>query len=303
MKPLAGLRILVCGKGGSGKSSVVTLMSHVLHDQGYNVLLLDGDASNPGGLARLVFGLKKGPKPLIDFFGGRERVECPVDDPSPLTRKGDSIPVTEKPIDLAELPPSYYVQKNNITLFQVGKIQNSYEGCDGPMSKITRDYIVKGEHVMLIDVEAGIEHFGRGVEKNIDIVLVVVDPTYESFTIAERVTKICNLMGIERVWVIINAVQSEFMKSTMIKELRKKKTEIFGSITYDHEIAKAGLMGDAIDGSKAKNDIVKIAKKLEDFMLILPQNRSNKKKGKILDELKSVADTTYKKMTSIINRI
>lgn len=48
-------------------------------------MVLDGDASNPGGLARLMFGSKTGPKPLIDFFGGREKVECPVDNPASLT--------------------------------------------------------------------------------------------------------------------------------------------------------------------------------------------------------------------------
>jgi len=54
MKPLIGKRILICGKGGSGKSSIVTLMAQVLEKKGYPVILIDGDASNPGGLLRLV---------------------------------------------------------------------------------------------------------------------------------------------------------------------------------------------------------------------------------------------------------
>ena len=67
--------MLVCGKGESGKSSIVALMAYVLHDKGYKVMVLDGDASNPGGLARLMFGLKVGP-PYGHCFsragGGRE---------------------------------------------------------------------------------------------------------------------------------------------------------------------------------------------------------------------------------------
>lgn len=272
MKPLSGLRILVCGKGGSGKSSIVTLMAKTLQDKDYKVLLLDGDASNPGGLARLAFGLKIGPKPLIDFFGGRDLVECPVDDPSPLTRKNDSSPVPEKGIDMAEIPSGYYVQKNNITLLQVGKIQRAYEGCDGPMSKVTRDFIVKGEQVTLIDVEAGIEHFGRGIEKNVDVVLITVDLTFESFAIAERVTKLCRFMGIERVWAILNRIPSKEVESVMINELNKREVEILGSVNYDLKIMKAGLEGTAISRSKAMEDVAKLMKRLEHFISITPTN-------------------------------
>ena len=55
-KPFLGKRILVCGKGGCGKSSIISLMAHILRDETYRVIVLDGDASNPGGVARLMFG-------------------------------------------------------------------------------------------------------------------------------------------------------------------------------------------------------------------------------------------------------
>lgn len=71
MKPLNRKRILVCGKGGSGKSTLVALMAAVLQRKGYGVMVLDGDASNPDGLVRLLFGkgVQDEPKPLIAFFG------------------------------------------------------------------------------------------------------------------------------------------------------------------------------------------------------------------------------------------
>ncbi|HSO82879.1 P-loop NTPase, partial [Thiocapsa sp.] len=102
-RALARKRILVCGKGGSGKSTLVALIAAVLQRKDYPVMVLDGDASNPEGLVRLLFGVgvKSEPKPLIEFFGGTERVTCPVDDPSPLTRIGESDPVPAKPINLS----------------------------------------------------------------------------------------------------------------------------------------------------------------------------------------------------------
>jgi CO dehydrogenase maturation factor len=270
MKPLQGKRILVCGKGGSGKSSIITLMANELQCRDYKVILLDGDASNPGGLARLAVGAKHGPKPLIDFFGGREMVECPVDNPSPLIRLSDGSPVIEAHIDLEEIPREYFIRKNNLVLLQVGKIRQAYEGCDGPMSKVTRDFIVKGEYVTLIDVEAGIEHFGRGVEKHVDIVLIIADPTFESFEIAERVTILCRLMGIKQVMTILNGAQTPEMESMMRENLKKRRIKILGSVRYDPEIRKAGLEGKALGFCPAQEDLAKIIGKLE----MLPTSES-----------------------------
>lgn len=262
-RPLSGKRILVSGKGGSGKSSIVALMADALHEKGYEVIALDGDASNPGGLARMMFGVKRSPKPLIEFFGGRIRVECPVDNPAPLTRKDDALPITERNIDLDEIPSEYFFQKEGIVLFQVGKIKEACEGCDGPMSKVTRDFIVKGGQVTLIDIEAGLEHFGRGVEKNVDVVLTDVDPTFESFLIAEKVVKLCKAMGIEKVWALLNKVQSKEMESIMIKELKKRNVKTIGLVHHDPKIVKAGLEGAALDKCEALEEVKQIVERLE----------------------------------------
>jgi CO dehydrogenase maturation factor len=261
--PLSGKRILVCGKGGSGKSSIVSLMANMLSSKGYKVMVLDGDASNPGGLARLMFGDKIGPKPLIQFFGGRAKVECPVDNPAPLTRIGDMISIAENNLDLTEIPEEYFLEKEGTLLFQVGKIERSCEGCDGPMSKVTRDFILKGDHITLIDVEAGIEHFGRGVEQHVDIVLVVTDPTYESFLIAEKVSNFSREMGKEQVWAILNKVQSEEMQSVMQEELKNKKVNTIGTVLYDSEIIKAGLKGLPFTKFRALEDVRIIVEQLE----------------------------------------
>ncbi|MEX0681426.1 MAG: hypothetical protein WD097_08600 [Balneolales bacterium] len=56
MNSLIGKRILVCDKGDGGKSSVITILAHFLHSKDYKVILLDGDAFNPGGLRQLIAG-------------------------------------------------------------------------------------------------------------------------------------------------------------------------------------------------------------------------------------------------------
>lgn len=266
MKSLLNKRILFCGKGGSGKSSIVSLFGNELQKQRYKVILLDADASNPGGLFRLLSDKNKAPKPLIEFFGGREKVTCPVDDPSPLTRLDNKLPINEVAIKLSEIPKQYSLKKNNLTLFQIGKIQEACEGCDGPMSKVARDFIVKGDFVTLIDIEAGIEHFGRGVEKNVDVILIVVDPTFESFIIAEIVKRMSFLMGNKNVWAILNKVDSKETDATMQNALKKREVNYLGSINYDKEIHKAGFEGKMIIKCKAEKRITSIVKKLENIL-------------------------------------
>jgi CO dehydrogenase maturation factor len=165
--PLRGQRILVCGKGGSGKSSLVALLAKALAARGYAVVALDGDASNPGGLARLLLDEPTPTRPLIEFFGGREHVECPIDDPSPLTRVGDATPVLERPIAIEEVPAEYRVDQKGITLMRVGKITRALEGCEGPMSKVTalEEAGFEGRPVPLGPVAAEVEAIVRALER------------------------------------------------------------------------------------------------------------------------------------------
>ena len=161
-KIFANKRIGVFGKGGCGKSTIVVLLAQALRKSGYQVVVLDADSTN-AGLYRAL-GYENPPVSLIDYFGGPVfsggKVTCPVDDPTLLS---------ESIIHLDEVPEQYYTfDKKGLFLFQLGKIgdKGPGAGCDGPISKITRDLRVRGvgeQLVTLIDVKAGLEDFARGV--------------------------------------------------------------------------------------------------------------------------------------------
>jgi len=270
MKPIAGKRILVCGKGGSGKSTIVALMADILQKREYKTLVLDGDASNPEGLIRLMFGLgvKNEPKPLLEFFGGLDVVTCPVDDPSPLTRIDDQVPIPEKRIDIArEVPSEYYIEKRGISLFQAGKIESYGQGCDGPAEKVVRDFMVQGAWVSLIDMKAGIEHFGRKIPDTMDMILVVLDPTLESVSIAKRIESFCRKTKMKNFWLILNKIDSKKMESMMMEKLGELKSRVVGSVSYDPELVQRELAGGSLITGKTREDIEQIVDRLEKFVL------------------------------------
>ena len=265
-RPLYGKRILVCGKGGSGKSTLVALMATVLQRKAYEVMVLDGDASNPEGLVRLLFGLgvEGEPKPLIEFFGGTDTVTCPVDDPSPLTRIDDLTPVPEHRIDMyKEISPEYYLRKGSTTLLQAGKIETYGQGCDGPLEKVVRDFMIEGDAVNLIDMKAGTEHFGRRIPDRMDIILGVLDCTLESVSIAKRVAGFCQEAGIENFWLVLNKIESEEMESMLMDKLADLREKVIGSIPYNQELIKAGLSGNALDECKTLEEVERIVERLE----------------------------------------
>jgi CO dehydrogenase maturation factor len=173
---LADQRIGIFGKGGSGKSTVTVLLAKAIASRGVGVCILDADSTNIG--MHTVLGLGRRPRSLIDYFGGTVfcggRVSFPVDDPTSLP--GADIP-------LACLPMEYYGRtEDNIILLSAGKIggHGVGSGCDGPISKIVRDIVIRWDddpHLWLVDHKAGFEDTARGVSTKLDWAIVVVGPS------------------------------------------------------------------------------------------------------------------------------
>jgi CO dehydrogenase nickel-insertion accessory protein CooC1 len=186
MKSLHKKRIGILGKGGSGKSTITVLLSKIFAKQGYTVVVLDADSTNIGLYKAL--GFKKAPRSMMEYFGGTTfgggLVTCPVDDPTFLPKAK---------ISLEKISCAYYVKnQQGILLFVLGKIgdKGPGSGCDGPISKITRDLTISdaGDNVItLIDLKAGLEDSARGVITSLDGIITVVDPTNAAIQIAKDI--------------------------------------------------------------------------------------------------------------------
>lgn len=233
-------------------------MANVLEDRGYEVVVLDGDASNPEGLVRLLFGLgvEDEPTPVVEYFGGVERVTCPVDDPSPLTRVGESVPVPDQPLDLErELGAGYRLATGNLRLYVVGKIEEYGQGCDGPLEKVVRDFVVAGPSVTVIDEKAGVEHFGRRIPDRVDVILGVLDCTRESVSIARRMMDFAADTGKGNVWFVLNKVATPEMSATMRGLLGDIAGRVIAEVPYLPQLAERALSGEPVDAETAAAQI------------------------------------------------
>jgi len=253
-------KISVCGKGGSGKSSVVTLLANGMRERGYRVLVVDSDESNPG-LYRML-GFEKRPNPLLGLVGGKKNVFRTFSEESEPSKNI----LTQEEIRTADLPPQYIVGADGIGMVCIGKILQSLEGCACPMGALSREFLkrlrLQEDEVAIVDMEAGIEHFGRGVETSIDSVLIVVEPSFDSLELADKINTLATEVGMDNTWTILNKVMSEEVALKLKDELEKKGISVIGSIGYDPDIFQSGLEGRLLQGSKAERDIGKILDQL-----------------------------------------
>ena len=289
-QPLANKRIGIFGKGGAGKSTVVVLLAGAIQARGYQVCVLDADSTN-FGLSQAL-GIGSPSKPLLDFYGGAVfsggLVTCPVDDPTPL-------PNAE--IFLDELPPQYYARnEDGITLLVTGKIgdQGPGAGCDGPVAKIARDFVVRGRHqefVTLVDFKAGFKDSARGAVTGLDWAVIVIDPTTASLKMAvdmrnmvdqikadvlpatahlespEMVAlanKIFTEARIEDVFFVLNQVPDSEIENYLREQLKQRDITPIGVISEDPSIPLAWLKGTQVHATKGLSEVQIIVDKLEE---------------------------------------
>lgn len=291
-KKLAGKRIGLFGKGGSGKSTVTVLLAKMLRKRGYDVCVLDADSTNVG--LPQVMGYKQPPTPLLDYFGGMVfsggLVTCPVDDPTPLDGAE---------IILEELPQQYYERnKEGITLMAAGKIGNQGPGagCDGPIAKIARDFNIQGrkeqQPVTLIDFKAGFEDSARGAVTSLDWVIVVIDPTTAAVEMAINMrdmvdqimadvlpatshletpdlvfwaNKIFTEAAIQGVLFVLNRVPNREIEEYLRKKLVEAGIDPIAVIHEDHSISSSWLKGLPIEETPALEEVLDVIDGLEEM--------------------------------------
>jgi CO dehydrogenase maturation factor len=242
------MKISVCGKGGSGKSTIVSLLASEAQARGYHVLVVDSDESN-SGLFRIL-GFDQPPIPLMELVGGKSGLKEKMSQPNVLTE--DQIPIDY-------IPPQHLIERNGLTLVSIGKILQSLEGCACPMGVLSREFLkkltLKEDELVIVDMEAGVEHFGRGVETSIDSVLIVVEPPFESLEVAEKIHSLAVGIGIDNVWAILNKVPSDEIAAKLEGKLAEKGMAVIGCIHFDPEVFESSLEGGVLGKGKAAGEI------------------------------------------------
>jgi len=240
------MKISVCGKGGSGKSTIVALLANEARGRDYKVLVVDSDESN-SGLYRML-GFDHPPVPLMELVGGKKSLKGKMAKPDIFAASH---------ISLEDISPQHMARKDGLMLVSIGKILQSLEGCACPMGVLSREFLKKltlqPDELAIVDMEAGVEHFGRGVETSIDSVLIVVEPPLESVEVAQKIYYLAKGLGIRNIWAVLNKVTSDDIAVKVGAALQRQEIQIIGRLHFDTSLFESSVEGNVpADGRSAE---------------------------------------------------
>lgn len=242
------MKIAVCGKGGSGKSTIVSLLANEARGKDYKVLVVDSDESN-SGLYRML-GFDHPPVPLMELVGGKKSLKQKMAQPNIFASSH---------ISLEDISPQHLARKDGLMLVSIGKILQSLEGCACPMGVLSREFlkklVLKPDELAIVDMEAGVEHFGRGVETSIDSVLIVVEPPLESVEVAQKIYYMAQGMGIRNIWAVLNKATSDDIAVKVGTALKRQGIRVIGRLHFDMGLFESSVEGKVPAEGKVAEDI------------------------------------------------
>jgi CO dehydrogenase maturation factor len=230
------MKLAVSGKGGVGKTTFSALLIRTLNENGKHVLAIDAD---PDANLAAALGIPNADQitPISDMkeliFERTEAKPGSIGGFFKLNPKVD------------DLPEALSAKLDNIKLMRLGGVQKGGAGCICPESTLLRALIthivLARDEVVVMDMEAGIEHLGRATASAVDKLIVVVEPGRRSMDTAGHIQKLASEIGLKNIAMVGNKIRSQKDEAFLQKHL--KDFEFLGFIPYDDALIEADLDG------------------------------------------------------------
>ena len=228
------MKIAISGKGGVGKTILASLLAKIFAESGYSVLAIDAD---PDANLAATLGFTN-PEKIIPISEMSELIEERTG-----ARPGQTAPFFKLNPKVSDLPEKYSLQSDSIKLMVMGRIKKGGTGCYCPENALLKalltHLLLARDEVVILDMEAGIEHLGRATAKAVDKLIVVVEPGRRSIETAYTISKLTQDIGLQNMAVVGNKVRSQLDREFLISNL--PGFEFLGFIPYDQAIIEADL--------------------------------------------------------------
>lgn len=211
--PVKGLKIAVSGKGGVGKTTISSILCRLLAQKGVQVLAVDADPDANLGMALGFSAVELAKARTIAHDKALIKARTGAEPGEP----GQWFTLNPR---VSDIPEQYIVSHHGVRLLQMGNMSKGGSGCacaeNTLLKTLLTHLLVEREEAIIVDMEAGIEHLGRGTAQAVDAFLVVVEPGQRSMATARTVARLAADLGIERVYAVANKVAPDHV--TALKE-------------------------------------------------------------------------------------
>jgi len=249
------MKIAVTGKGGVGKTTVSGTLARIFASEGHKVLAIDADPD--ANLASAV-GI-----PEEKYFGITpfSRMKELAEERTQATKGYGSLFILNPKVD--DLPDKFCVEHEGVNLLIMGTIEQGGSGCFCPENALLRTLmkhlLVQREEIVIMDMEAGVEHLGRGTAEAVDALIIVVEPGHRSLQTAVRIKQLAGDIGLRKVIVVGSKIRAEedidFIRDNL------PGLPYIGSVSFSQEIIEADLKKVSVfDSGKASVNEIRIIK-------------------------------------------
>ena len=230
------MKVAITGKGGVGKTTLSSTLARLYADEGRTVLAADVDPDANLGLA---LGLTQ------------EEVDAII----PISKMRDLAKERTGASDdnrfyklnpyVADIPEKFAKTVNGVKLLVMGTVDVGGTGCVCPehvmLKSILSTLTYRKNDVVIMDMEAGLEHLGRGTAANMDQFIVVIEPGSRSVQTYRNVKRLANDLGVKRVRVVANKVRDDRDEAFIRENIPAE--DLLGCIHYNPEIMDADRNG------------------------------------------------------------
>lgn len=208
------MKIAVSGKGGVGKTTFASFLIKALADSGKRVLAIDADPD-----ANLAQALGAGnPQGIVPISQMKDLIEERTE--AKIGSMGSFFKLNPK---VDDLPEKLSVRIDGIRLMVMGGVKRGGGGCVCPEStllkNLIRHIVLARDEAVVLDMEAGLEHLGRGTAMAVDRLVVVVEPGRRSIETAHQIRRLSGDLGVKRLSLVGNKIRSEQDRDFLVREM------------------------------------------------------------------------------------
>jgi CO dehydrogenase maturation factor len=233
------LKLAIVGKGGVGKTLISGTLARLLAREGYSVLAIDVDPSMnlayslgiPAETAAKIVPLSENHVLIEERTGAKPG------------SSGAVFSLTPTVFDIAK---KYGVPGPDDTqLLVMGTVRSGGSGCMCPSNALAkalmRHLLVSAKEAVVMDMEAGLEHLGRGTVRGVNAMLCVVEPRMQSIETAKRIKDLSSHIGVKNVYVVVNKVKRDYDIDLVKKALSSSNLAVIATVPYDESMEQADM--------------------------------------------------------------
>ncbi len=233
------MKVAVSGKGGVGKTLIAAGLARGFAEKGLKTIAIDADSS-PNLALTLGLSTEEARK-IVPISENKELVES-------KTGTGYS-GVYRLSFTVDDIVREYSVNTPfGVNLIVMGTVQSMGSGCmcapNAVVRALLRHLIVERNEAVILDMEAGVEHIGRGTASHVDVLLIVVDSNMKALEIAKRIHYLATNAGMKQIFLIGNRVMNSAQKEAIKSFAEKNGLPILAFVPFDQQVIEADMRGE-----------------------------------------------------------